>query len=74
MSKGRQHGGKTQLYHIFVHADTNLSGLSFSAKSLLEKRGIGFRNATWKLVGVSYFAALLINVIEVYITETGKEM
>lgn len=29
---------------------------------------------TWKLVGVSYFAALFINVIEVYTTETEKEM
>jgi len=33
-----------------------------------------FGNVTWKLVDVSYFAALLINVIEVYITETEKEM
>lgn len=74
LSKGQQHSGKTQLYPTCVHADLNLSRLSLNAKSLLENRGIQFGNVTWKLVGVSYFAALLINVIEAYITETEKEM
>lgn len=41
--------------------------------SLCWRKG-AFGTATWKLVGVSYFAALLINAIEVYITETEKEM
>lgn len=47
--------------------------LSSNAKSLLKKKSI------WKcdleVGGMSgYLAALLINVIEVYITETEKEM